>query len=172
MADPLNNYGTGTDSVAQQNNQSLPPGIINQTKQALTQLATMFPLIYPIGSIYISTNPTNPGAKTMFNFGTWAAFGEGQVLVGVAPTGTFDTALATGGEETHVLDTTEMPSHNHTYSTGSGQLIAFSGGGGNQGVTSGNTNGGVSLTIGNTGGDGAHNNLQPYIVVYMWQRTG
>lgn len=68
--------------------------------------------IYPVGSIYISTLSTNPA--TLLGFGTWAAFGAGQVMVGKAASGTFATGGATGGAETITLDTTQIPSHNHT----------------------------------------------------------
>jgi hypothetical protein len=51
---------------------------------------------WPVGSIYISVVTTDP--FTLFGFGTWAAIGEGKVLIGVA-TGTpaFNTVRATGG---------------------------------------------------------------------------
>mgnify|MGYP005989724035 CR=1 FL=1 len=128
--------------------------------------------LYPVGSIYtnaeVSTNPA-----TLLGFGTWEAYAEGRVPVGKASSGTFDTLNATGGAETHTLSTSEIPAHNHSASAGG------------SGTDSGNSNypnGGAALynstsftwnniTIGNTGGGGAHNNLQPYIVVYMWKRT-
>lgn len=118
--------------------------------------------IYPVGSIYISTLSTNP--VTLLGFGTWAAFGAGKVLVGIDGTDAdFDTAEETGGEKTHVLTSTEMPAHTHTVGYG------YTGGavpnGGNEGSTA------AAITSSSTGGDGAHNNVQPYIVVYMWKRT-
>jgi microcystin-dependent protein len=124
--------------------------------------------VYQIGCIYIETTGTNP--NTTFGFGTWVAYAQGQVLVGKATSGTFATAGATGGEETHVLTSTEMPSHTHTYNTDSTVAVAT-------GWTDGNPMRASALaytlahSVTNTGGGGAHNNLQPYIVVYIWTRT-
>lgn len=68
----------------------------------------IFDKIYPIGSIYISLNSTNP--NTFFG-GTWERFAIGQTLIGVdsAQVG-FNTASKTGGTQTH---THVIPSHNH-----------------------------------------------------------
>ena len=132
-----------------------------------SQLTGIGPILYPIGCIYISTVSTNPA--TVFGFGTWEAFGKGQVLIGKADSGTFVTAGATGGEETHTLITSEMPAHTHSAArmtgTGGGAfgwLISW---------LNGNGTAGSDFETNSTGGDGAHNNLQPYIVVYMWKRT-
>lgn len=137
--------------------------------------------LYPVGSIYINaTNSTNPG--TLLGFGTWVAFGAGRVPVGFDATQTeFDTAEETGGEKTHTLTVAEMPAHNHTigdwlfngaaasgvhygygYQTNTGALTDRT-----TYTSSGEVQGGVR----DTGGGGAHNNLQPYITVYMWKRT-
>tara|TARA_R110001606_G_scaffold15612_2_gene63892 strand:- start:1675 stop:2562 length:888 start_codon:yes stop_codon:yes gene_type:complete len=120
--------------------------------------------VYPVGSIYINaTNATNPG--TLLDFGTWVAFGAGKVVVGLDSTDTdFDTAEETGGAKTHTLTTGELPSHTHAISTSDN-----AGGSGAVEVAGGSP---VSTQATQaTGGGEAHNNLQPYIVAYMWKRT-
>jgi len=124
--------------------------------------------LYPIGSIYTNaTNSTNPA--TLIGFGTWVAFGAGKVPVGIDSGDTdFDTAEETGGAKTHTLTTSEMPSHSHAYTD---PLI---GGSPNSGVGTSSSKNYPTANAGTTtsiGGDQAHNNLQPYIVVYMWKRT-
>lgn len=133
--------------------------------------------VYPVGSIYISVNSANP--STFFG-GTWVAFGTGRTLVGVDTTQTeFDTVEETGGEKTHKLVVSEMPSHNHTLSGANGFAASanyFYKSGSNYATSPGINMGGAyagngTVSIANTGGDGYHNNLQPYITVYMWKRT-
>lgn len=124
--------------------------------------------IYPVGSIYINASvSTNPG--TLLGFGTWVAFGAGRVMVGIDAGQTeFDTAEETGGAKTHTLTTSEIPSHTHTYDGIDNTLPNaqdYDNTGGN-GIWYG-----LNQTSGATGGGQAHNNLQPYIVVYMWKRT-
>jgi hypothetical protein len=120
--------------------------------------------VYPVGSIYINaTSATNPA--TLLGFGTWVAFGAGKVIVGLDSSDTdFDTAEETGGAKTHTLSISEIPSHTHSLSTsdnpGGTGAIEVAGGA----PTS-------TQTTQATGGGGAHNNLQPYIVAYMWKRT-
>lgn len=139
-------------------------------------LADALSAVYPVGCIYTSTASTNPA--TVFGFGTWAAFGAGQVLVGKAASGTFSTAGATGGAETVTLTTTQMPSHQHQVGVdGAWDLNQQLGGGSFTGLVY--SNGGDQIASTNlrnyvarfTGGGGSHNNLQPYIVVYLWNRT-
>ena len=60
---------------------------------------TIFDLIYPVGSIYISVNSTNPG--NLFG-GTWVAWGAGRVPVGVNTSDSdFKTPEKTGGSKSH-----------------------------------------------------------------------
>ena len=216
---------------------------------------------YPIGSLFITTTNTNPGT---FIGGTWEAFGTGRTIVGVDTNQTeFSTVNKTGGEKTHTLSSSEMPSHTHTIPehghsanvsinangshshtitvnsggshnhsassnwtgthrhnflwgtngptngdnimigwpganssnswTNGGNIIADAGGhshtitvnsgGSHNHSASSNSTGShthaATVSVGNkasfsansTGGSAAHNNLQPYITVYMWKRT-
>lgn len=129
--------------------------------------------IYPVGSIYMSVNNTNP--STLFG-GTWESWGAGRVPVGVDVNDTaFDTVEETGGEKTHTLTTTEMPSHGHgvTWASNCGPWVQAGGYGQIAVSATGNANRANlgSVTVNNAGGGGAHNNLQPYITCYMWKRT-
>lgn len=129
--------------------------------------ANIVDIVYPIGSIYMSVNNVNP--STLFG-GTWAMWGSGRVPIGVNANDTdFNTAEKTGGEKTHKLTISEMPTHYHDfyYITGtSGSLKT--------GTSTAIDNGSLATRGGSTedvGGDTAHNNLQPYITCYMWKRT-
>ena len=127
--------------------------------------------VYPVGSIYINAAvSTNPG--TLLGFGTWVAFGAGRVPVGIDATQTeFDTAEETGGAKTHTLSISEIPAHTHNQ--GSHDSSAGDGGAYNTEFIRdhSDTANGPNVESSSTGGGGAHNNLQPYIVVYMWKRT-
>ncbi len=127
--------------------------------------------VYPVGSIYQSTSQsTTPDALFFGGSGltTWAAVGEGKVLVGKASSGTFDTAGNTGGVETVQLTAAQsgLPSHSHTLLGGS-----FDGSSGAEPGNSRASDLGQTGTTGGTDASSAHTNLQPYEVVYMWKRT-
>jgi microcystin-dependent protein len=130
----------------------------NNTKKVT--LASLLALVYPVGSIYtnaaVSTNPA-----TLLGFGTWTAFAAGRVLVGIDGTQTeFDVLGETGGAKTHTLTGAEMQHTNY-----SNRLASIVSAGGNFAVNATET--GTVATVTST----AHNNLQPYITVYMWKRT-
>ena len=138
-------------------------------------------LIAPIGYIFswapADDSPdlsTSTKVAAYFGFGTWAAYGTGQVLVGLDAGQTeFATVGQTGGEKTHTLTTRELPNENIP-------LVAygFKAVGIGQGNVStefhlewGNGNSNGALSASRTGGNQPHNNLQPYVVVYRWQRV-
>lgn len=151
--------------------------------------------IYPVGSIYMSVTSTNPA--TLFGIGTWQALPAGRVLLaqGRSDWGTTYNVNNTGGETTHTLTQNEMPVHGHTGTANTSgsththdlTMQASHGKSGNGGVPrfsdgdvwSANKTKTLSaagshthnISINNAGGGQAHNNMQPYLVVYMWKRT-
>ncbi|GHV24620.1 hypothetical protein FACS189465_2010 [Clostridia bacterium] len=118
---------------------------------------------YPVGSIYLSVNSTNP--STYFG-GTWVAWGSGRVPVGVNTSGTFNTVEKTGGSETVTLTTSQIPSHSH----GLARAPAGSAYRESYGYTTTASRDQTTYTD-STGDGGSHSNLQPYITCYMWKRT-
>ena len=124
-------------------------------------IATVWEAIYPVGIVVTLGVSTNPA--TLFGMGTWEQI-KGKVIVGIDDSGTFDTLDATGGEETHTLTVDEMPAHTHSYTT---KLDESSTGY----LTEGGVDAGSVRESSSTGGGDPHNNLQPYIVKYVWQRT-
>lgn len=148
------------------------------TAAAITSLVGN--LLLPIGAIYTATVATNPG--TLLGFGTWTAFGAGRVLIG---NGGGFSAGATGGSadavvvsHTHTATSTVTdPTHRHSFSTiqGTGSTLLpdeQSRGTINTRFTDyASTGVTVDTSIASAGVSGTNANLQPYIVVYMWQRT-
>jgi len=124
-------------------------------------------LLYPIGSIYMSIQDTNP---SVFFGGTWERIAKGKTLVGVDESDTdFNASSKTGGEKTHTLTIEELPSHSHNLTRwrGSGNQSW----GGLLGVTKvdGVTNGSQEST--EIGNNQPHNNMQPYYTCYIFVRT-
>lgn len=122
--------------------------------------------VLPVGSIHLSVDPTNPSA---YFGGTWVSFGAGRVLVGVdADDADFNAAQLTGGEKTHTLTVSEMPSHTHNFC----YKVNCANGSARWGVGSwGDKTASFAYTNENAGGSQPHNNLQPYVTCYMWLRT-
>lgn len=147
---------------------------VNEFKESGLPKTDIVNLIYPVGSIYLSISPTDP--KTIFG-GTWVRFGNGRTLVGVDTLQTeFNTVEKTGGSKTHKLTVNEMPAHNHAMidSAGNKEFGTTI----NQESTASRLIYAKSYSVVSSpdkmqksGGDQAHNNLQPYITVYMWKRT-
>lgn len=129
-----------------------------------TNVVEVLKKVYPVGCIYTSTVSTNP--NTLFGFGTWSEYGQGRVLVGKSAEAEFNTAGKTGGAKTHTLTTAEMPAHRHPMARADGgETYQYS-----YKNNIGHPTSGVAYTE-SAGSGSAHNNLQPYIVVYFWKRT-
>lgn len=133
-------------------------------------------MIYPVGSIYMSASATSP--ETLFG-GTWTQI-NGRFLIGTgapennddgASPGNYNYAAGSkGGEAAHKLTVNEMPNHNHASGHGYNNVA----GGTDKAVISTNyysEDNYSSNTTSYTGGGAAHNNMPPYLAVYMWQRT-
>lgn len=161
-------------------------------KEASTKtVVEILEAVYPIGSIYLNaSSTTNP--SSLLGFGTWEAFSEGRVLLGVG-TGTDVNSVSrtftlgqTGGEYQHIQTIPEMAEHFHRVTgntartdscwplLGSSGARAFALGGTSQNI-------GVTYTetfsvsgrpvLENTGNSSAMQWMQPYIGVYIWRRT-
>ena len=143
-------------------------------------------MIYPVGSIYMSANATSP--ETLFG-GTWAQI-NGRFLIGTgtpennddgASPGNYNYAAgSTGGEATHTLTISEMPKHRHNgVKVAQSYLTAWAAE--NAGSSQGFELSSLHKTgLGDdlnkffgefSGGDAAHNNMPPYLAVYMWKRV-
>lgn len=135
---------------------------------------TIFDAIYPVGSIYMSMSATDPA--TLFG-GTWERILDRFLLAA----GTYAPG-STGGEAAHTLTADEMPSHIHDGITvdsfadthrmvygnsadpGSGQSAHWS-------ITAGTAPTVLTARTVSAGGGAAHNNLPPYLAVYIWKRS-
>lgn len=131
--------------------------------------ATLVDLFYPIGSIYMSTDTTNP----QFRFtGTYWLPIYNRFLLGAGDTYKAGTM---GGEATHTLTRSEIPNHCHDEYLGNdgGPDSAPSGYSGwtNVAYISKKTWWARGSKTSDAGGDGAHNNMPPYLAVYMWRRV-
>jgi hypothetical protein len=137
----------------------------------LTGVTATIANAYPVGSLYMNaTNSTNPA--TLLGFGTWSSFGAGRVLIGIDSSDTdFDTAEETGGSKTHTLTTAQLPSHRHQVGSNDSGTGTGGAAGNMELVRDAGTGNGPAVNSSFTGSGDAHNNVQPYIVVYMWKRT-
>ena len=149
--------------------------------------AEMLNMFYPVGSIYMAYTNINP--STLFG-GTWTQIKDSFLLAA----GNTYSAGSTGGEAVHTLKENEIPSHNH----GSKSLVGYmwniasqsdtnnlaasgivstdmvEGHGYAMNSTSGVVDGfkiDATHTHNSFGGGKSHNNMPPYLAVYMWKRT-
>lgn len=142
--------------------------------------------IYPVGSIYMSVNNTDP--SILFG-GGWEKI-SGKFLL--ASSDEYEVG-SEGGEAVHSLTVDEMPTHTHTASTGTSGIHSHTIGtnkdsksfNGNvynvhpesagaesfNGTTSQDGSHEHTVTVENTGNGAPHNNMPPYLTVNIWKRV-
>ena len=147
----------------------------------------IFNRVYPVGSIYMSMIGTSPAS--LFG-GTWTQL-QSQFLLAANNTASANADPKynnneSGGEEMHTLTQAEMPTHNHIQRTSpktwgwARTALIFT-------ASASSSATGADTPLGNSeygtysnrtylytetnGGDGSHNNMPPYLAVYMWKRT-
>lgn len=140
------------------------------------QASGLLDLIYPVGSIYMSANATSPAS---FIGGSWERI-QGRFLLAASSS---YTAGSTGGEATHTLTEAELPEISGSFGgTSSGNAWGVLGTSSgvfsrsdpipaptNTEKSSTNTR---NTTVNMSFGSGqAHNNMPPYLAVYVWKRT-
>lgn len=147
----------------------------NPVSEVIGQFSKIMERLLPVGSI-IEWAPVEGGANVdlttpqsvsnYYGFGTWEAYGSGQMLLGVSDS---HGAGSTGGEEKHTLTQSEVASHYHTVNDVSRY--------GDAGITGWNftpdSNGtwhAASVNTTSSGSNEPHNNMPPYITVYRWRR--
>ena len=131
---------------------------------------------YPVGSYIYSDKADNPATYLPYmSDTTWVQTAAGRVLIGAgtADSGTVYKAGDTGGEEKHQLTVDEMPSHKH-YSAWSEKGIEPWGSDNSYTHTGegqpADSNHPWAFTS-PVGGDKPHNNIPPYMVIYIFTRS-
>lgn len=125
---------------------------------------------WPIGSIYMSVSSTSPA--TLFG-GTWERISE-RFLLGASSS---YPAGSTGGESTHKLTQSELPNYSLSVTNGSNVIRSKTGNSTDAYVQTQSGGWGIpnweskTVTVASGGSGEAHNNMPPYLAVYMWKRT-
>ena len=190
------NYAISATKIGYSDNSSLGAtdvqaaidGTCTKFSNQLTNLKeNIIDTVYPVGSIYTSeSDSTIDSVESRFKtFGKetkWEKYGEGKTLVGEGTgtdsTGTSQTFSVSNnsknlGEYNHTLTIDEMPSHAHSTTVywdvsliEENFLIDLWIKGGKSVATTY----GTSAPTNSTGGGLSHNNIQPYVTVYMYKQ--
>lgn len=124
--------------------------------------------IYPVGSVIINTTGTNPG--TQFG-GTWEPFAPGRTLIGAGTGNDGSTSMtftsgSTGGEYNHKLTVDELAKHHHLMWARNYEVQTKT-----SSSVAANAEKVINASTSDTGEDLPHNNIPPYITVYLWKRV-
>lgn len=135
-------------------------------------------MMHPVGSLYLSV--TNVSPAVLFG-GTWEQIEDTFLLAA----GDTYSAGTTGGEAKHTLTYKELPAttgsiimHNASYGTNvAGVGGCFTASYVNDGIyrhggtlLEASTSSVGKINYSNGGADQAHNNMPPYLAVYVWKR--
>jgi microcystin-dependent protein len=104
-ATPLTTIARVVDSLSATTNDRTNAPSIHAVREAVNN---NWLSIYPVGSIYMSVNNVNP--SELFG-GTWQQIKDTFLLA----SGDVYNNGATGGEATHTLSASEIPTHTHSY---------------------------------------------------------
>lgn len=166
-------YGSNI-TLASDNEGTLTDAIINANIRIDALETSLLNKTYPVGAIYISTSQTSPASLLG---GSWEQIKDKFLL----SSGDSYLAGTTGGEASHTLTIDEMPAHRHSLYSSKGYSSDSVGIGNINGKFIGCTFNGTGqyydttktgeTCLSNAGGGQAHNNMPPYLVVYMWKRT-
>lgn len=186
-ATPLTTIARVVDNLNVQTNDRTNAPSIHAVREAVNN---NWLSIYPIGSIYLTVNPTFDPSVTFG--GTWVQIKDrfllasGDTYTSGAQDGSATNSYTPAGTVgNHTLTETEIPSHNHTYnkpSTGTVQIyeasqqyssgtVSISTAAVTANQATGNKGGGAAHNHGFTGTATTLNNMPPYLVVNVWKRT-
>lgn len=142
-------------------------------KEGTTGILATLQMVYPVGSIYITTVNTNPAQ--IFGFGTWEKYSGGYVY---AAASTISKTNYTGwGTQNHTLTTNEMPSHTHSLHGNTNAYHASGVGYWNYQAIEGYCGGNYvdlyqnGCGANSTGGDQGHSHDIATVDVFLWKRT-
>lgn len=177
-----------TDKVTNSIDYSASGSLQTEIDLLKQQMSNLVDKMYPVGSIYMTTTYSDATQVHDAIGGEWEKYAQGRTIIGDG-TGTDSNGLvqtfangSTGGEYTHKLTVAEMPSHSHDIYANSyaGNLkIVMQNDNSPDGPNSygvqdslhDNNRTAWALYAAAAGGSGAHNNVEPYIVTYIYKRV-
>lgn len=163
----LNGIVTTIEQQIENTNKNIPTKTSQLANDSgyLNSAIAVLNIVYPVGSIYISIDPKN--LFDIFGFGTWELIKD-RFLLGA---GDIYQAGSTGGEATHTLTISEMPSHTHSSAVVSSKEGSQWLAGAQRVYSSWWDIEWMNDRVGGNGGDQPHNNMPPYLAVYIWKRV-
>lgn len=154
------------------------PNVSSAPSAVKNEFASIFDLIYPVGSIYMSINDTSP--SYLFG-GEWTVI-QGRFLLaaGTSENTTYIVGQTGGSKDAVIVSHSHEPSDSgyrfmHAHASLSGGDMSGPSGSGRHypylGTRSDGAYWGSGTTTASTGVSGTDKNMPPYTVVYMWERT-